>query len=255
MKISGDKAAAPPGLAVGSHKERDDGIDNQHQESFKGVAELGAAKAGRIAGKAKGAAEHRAEKAGWVAAEHGAYSSLVAGGYISPEELREKVEKAWASLQIQIGIENEAEYAYEKGNMDLDLHHPGYDCCRKHENKESGFKSKLSIVYKLEESGAEIAGSRTLFMGNIPFTSKHKELEDFFEGIGQITNIRIATHPEGKSKGFSHVEFTTAEAAQKALTLNGKELIGRPVKLDRAADFYVQSRSKGMERVAIPEAE
>jgi hypothetical protein len=69
----------------------------------------------------------------------------------------------------------------------------------------------------------------------------------FFEEIGQIADIRIATHQEGMSKGFAHVDFSTVEAAQKvkfsvfcilfrllfqfenvlqALRLNGKELMG-----------------------------
>jgi len=33
-------------------------------------------------------------------------------------------------------------------------------------------------------------------------------------------------------KGFAHIDFGTAEAAQKAVTKNGVELDGRPLKVD-----------------------
>lgn len=37
----------------------------------------------------------------------------------------------------------------------------------------------------------------------------------FFKDAGEIADVRFASDPEGKFKGFGHVEFTTAEAAQK----------------------------------------
>lgn len=41
----------------------------------------------------------------------------------------------------------------------------------------------------------------------------------------------------GKSRGFGYVHFTTAEAAQKALTLDGKEIDGRPIRVDLSTPF------------------
>lgn len=38
--------------------------------------------------------------------------------------------------------------------------------------------------------------------------------ENFFKEAGEIAQIRLASDREGKFKGFGHVEFATAEAAQ-----------------------------------------
>lgn len=39
--------------------------------------------------------------------------------------------------------------------------------------------------------------------------------KNFFKDAGEIVDIRFATDAEGNFKGFGHVEFATAEAAQK----------------------------------------
>jgi len=38
----------------------------------------------------------------------------------------------------------------------------------------------------------------------------------------------------GKSRGFGYVEFTTSEAVEAALKMNGKEIDGRPVNIDKS---------------------
>ena len=48
---------------------------------------------------------------------------------------------------------------------------------------------------------------------------------------------------DGRAKGFAHVEFETAEAAQKALEFNGKRLDDRELRLDLSP-----SRSSGGDR-------
>ena len=38
---------------------------------------------------------------------------------------------------------------------------------------------------------------------------------NFFKDAGEVVDVRFATDAEGNFKGFGHVEFATAEAAQK----------------------------------------
>jgi nucleolin len=38
----------------------------------------------------------------------------------------------------------------------------------------------------------------------------------------------------GKSRGFGYVRFTTSEAVEKALLMNGQEIDGRAVNIDRS---------------------
>ena len=39
--------------------------------------------------------------------------------------------------------------------------------------------------------------------------------KQFFAQIGEVVDVRLATHEDGHPKGFGHVEFATAEDAQK----------------------------------------
>ncbi|XP_021676380.2 nucleolin 1 isoform X3 [Hevea brasiliensis] len=79
-------------------------------------------------------------------------------------------------------------------------------------------------------------GSKTLFVGNLPFQVERADVESFFEGAGQIVDVRFAMDNDQRFKGFGHVEFSTAEAAQKALKLNGQSLNGRRLRLDLARE-------------------
>ena len=38
--------------------------------------------------------------------------------------------------------------------------------------------------------------------------------ENFFQDCGEVVDVRLASDEDGKFKGFGHVEFATAEAAQ-----------------------------------------
>lgn len=51
----------------------------------------------------------------------------------------------------------------------------------------------------------------------------------------------------GKSRGFGHVRFKTTDAVTKALAMNGKEIDGRPVNIDRTSP---QDRSQVREKRA-----
>lgn len=79
---------------------------------------------------------------------------------------------------------------------------------------------------------ASSGGGDTLFVGNLSFDTEEAAIEQFFEECGQISEVRIVTSYDGRSKGFAYVQFASAEAAKKALGLNGQELDGRPVRLD-----------------------
>ncbi|CAH2036195.1 unnamed protein product [Thlaspi arvense] len=81
-------------------------------------------------------------------------------------------------------------------------------------------------------------GSKTLFAANLPFQVERSDVENFFKEAGEVVDVRFATDREdGRFKGYGHVEFATAEAAQKALSeFNGRPLLGREIRLDIAVE-------------------
>jgi len=97
-------------------------------------------------------------------------------------------------------------------------------------------------------SGGESSGGPkfTAFVGNLGFKTSERTIREFFRDCGKVTDIRIAQHPDGKSKGFCHVDFDSQESLDHALESKaGKELDGRDIKLDASKGFSGERRSSG----------
>jgi len=74
--------------------------------------------------------------------------------------------------------------------------------------------------------------SREIYVSNASFSSTKDSFMEFFSKVsgGEVESITIPTqYQSGKPKGFAFVRFTTVEARDSALKLNGEELDGRPL--------------------------
>jgi RNA recognition motif-containing protein len=81
--------------------------------------------------------------------------------------------------------------------------------------------------------------SKKLFVGNLPYTTTEDSLRAMFSTDGRnVSRVTIVTDRDsGRSRGFAFVEMSTDEEAQAAVSaLNGKELDGRPLRVDIAHD-------------------
>lgn len=76
---------------------------------------------------------------------------------------------------------------------------------------------------------------RTLYVGNLPWTTKSEDLVAAFSQYGEVMNGRIITDREsGRSKGFGFVEVNDEEAEKIIEAMNGKELDGRVLTVSEA---------------------
>jgi|ERR1711953_1394684 len=75
-----------------------------------------------------------------------------------------------------------------------------------------------------------------LYVGNFPFSTQEHDLQNFFEGIGEITNIKlILDRDTGRPRGFGFITFADEACIQMAIDKhNGEDFNGRPLRLDRA---------------------
>eukprot|EP00752_Nemacystus_decipiens_P008742 g7803.t1 len=90
-----------------------------------------------------------------------------------------------------------------------------------------------------EEGEGKGAGGRgveglTVFVVNLPFSTTHAGLKDMFKACGEVTGTRVLTNPKGRSKGLGYVTFDSEEALAKALALNGTDIDGRAISVERA---------------------
>ncbi len=75
-----------------------------------------------------------------------------------------------------------------------------------------------------------------LFVGNLRFTLGDEELRQAFEAAGAVARAEIVRDRfDGRSRGFGFVEMTSEEEAAVAIReLNGRDLAGRPMRVEAA---------------------
>lgn len=59
--------------------------------------------------------------------------------------------------------------------------------------------------------------SKVLYVGNLNFDSEEQDIDKFFQGYGQINDIRIKQDHGGKRLGYAYVEFNYPEDAKDAM--------------------------------------
>lgn len=78
---------------------------------------------------------------------------------------------------------------------------------------------------------------KKLFIGNLDFSVTDEELQETFSPFGAIEEIRVITdHESGRSRGFAFVTFSTEEAAESALNLDGQAINGRNIRVTIATE-------------------
>ncbi len=76
-----------------------------------------------------------------------------------------------------------------------------------------------------------------LYVGNLPYSVDEEQLRGIFGQYGEISELAlIMDRDTGRPKGFGFVTFASQQAAEKALEQNGKDLGGRPLKVNIATD-------------------
>lgn len=75
-----------------------------------------------------------------------------------------------------------------------------------------------------------------LFVGNISWNTTDEDLKKFFEQIGEVVEAKIIMDRiKNRSKGMGFVTMATDELASEAMEkLNGQDLDGRPIRVDKA---------------------
>ena len=76
-----------------------------------------------------------------------------------------------------------------------------------------------------------------LFVGNLPWSVGDAELEAVFSELGEVASARVITDRDtGRSRGFGFVEMEVADVAAVITATNGREIDGRPLRVNEAED-------------------
>jgi len=76
-------------------------------------------------------------------------------------------------------------------------------------------------------------GCKKLYAGNLSYNIDDETMCDFFKDCGSIVGLRWLTHRDTEEfRGCGFIEFSNSDDADKAMKMDGKELLGRPLILD-----------------------
>lgn len=86
-----------------------------------------------------------------------------------------------------------------------------------------------------------------IYIGNLSYKASEEELRQAFEAYGQVSSVAIIKDAAtGQSRGFAFVEMPNAAEGQAAINgMNGKELAGRPLKVNEARPREERPRRGG----------
>lgn len=76
---------------------------------------------------------------------------------------------------------------------------------------------------------------KSIFVGQLSWNVDNDWLGQEFASCGEVESATVQVDRNtGRSRGFGYVHFSSAAAVEKALEMNGKEIDGRPIKVDRS---------------------
>ena len=76
---------------------------------------------------------------------------------------------------------------------------------------------------------------KTIYVGNLPFTSTEDEIRHLFEIHGAVRSIKLITDRDtGRPRGFGFVEMDADSAESAIVALQGSELQGRALRINEA---------------------
>jgi RNA recognition motif-containing protein len=76
-----------------------------------------------------------------------------------------------------------------------------------------------------------------IYVGNLPFSADESQVRQLFEQHGTVESVALINDREtGRPRGFGFVEMPRADAQRAIQSLNGKEMGGRPLRVNEAQE-------------------
>lgn len=78
---------------------------------------------------------------------------------------------------------------------------------------------------------------KSIYVGNLPFNCSEDEVRDLFSAYGAVHSVKMISDREtGRPRGFAFVEMDDTAANNAISALNGKDLNGRPLRINEARE-------------------
>lgn len=76
-----------------------------------------------------------------------------------------------------------------------------------------------------------------IYVGNLPFSASENDIRTLFAQHGTVESVNVITDRDtGRPRGFAFVEMSRADASRAIQNLNGKDMGGRPLRVNEAQE-------------------
>ncbi|KAG0695446.1 hypothetical protein DFH29DRAFT_266860 [Suillus ampliporus] len=123
----------------------------------------------------------------------------------------------------------------DESSSDEENAQPAKGTKRKAEAEPSVPPKKVKLADDDTAAGVSTEETKSIFVGRLSWNVDNDWLAQEFASCGEVVSAQVQTdRATGKSRGFGYVHFASADAVEKALEMNGKEIDGRPVNIDKS---------------------
>ncbi|HET9679534.1 MAG TPA: RNA-binding protein [Gammaproteobacteria bacterium] len=86
----------------------------------------------------------------------------------------------------------------------------------------------------------------SIYVGNLPFSATEDEVREQFEQFGSVQTVKLISDREtGRPRGFGFVEMESDVANAAIEGMNGKDMGGRPLRVNEAQERKPRSFGGG----------
>jgi RNA recognition motif-containing protein len=79
--------------------------------------------------------------------------------------------------------------------------------------------------------------SKSIYVGNLPFSANESEVTEMFSSHGNVLNVSLPTDREtGRPRGFGFVEMEDGDALKAIEALDGTNFGGRDLRVNEARE-------------------
>jgi len=128
------------------------------------------------------------------------------------------------------------------------------------EKEDFSIETKSRNELKNEEKQKKIEGySRQVYIGNINFEMKEKDIRRFFADSGKIEKVYFPLDYSNKTKGemkprpkgFAIITFSTEDEAAKAVDLDGAEVMKRKLQIRHRTKGHLTKKPKNCRTIFV----
>lgn len=106
---------------------------------------------------------------------------------------------------------------------------------RKADSETVGAPKKAKLANGNANAVTSSEETKSIFVGRLSWNVDNDWLAQEFAECGEVESAHVQMDRNtGRSRGFGYVHFKTVDAVEKALALNGKEIDGRPINVDKS---------------------